>query len=369
MLGGILDGLVGAGPPRRRCGRRRRSRRARPRHRHALRPVRAAGLLAPATSTPTSPRSSVRYDLDRAEFQAFKTALLDYLQRFVDEIARHMPQLADALQNVRPADPRAVRAGQRRAAAARRRGGDRAPRAGAGPGRLGRAARVVRRRAGGGTPTPPACGGWPTEAMRALLVNLRRIAAGGVGTEPLRGSAHSSPAGSPKPTTTTAHALWASAFGLYSCRHLGFAADDDGDPVPPTASWWRTPSAEVPVALRELGVRAVRGPRGAAGGLRGAKAARLAEREDAEREQELAAGGDRRPRGPPRARSASPTRRGRPCSTSTPARWSAGSPARARTTPRSRSQASTWSAGGQADPGCRHRDRRPPGGWSWSTSR
>jgi hypothetical protein len=39
----------------------------------------------------------VRYDLERAEFQLFKTALLDYLQRFVDEIARHMPQVAEAL--------------------------------------------------------------------------------------------------------------------------------------------------------------------------------------------------------------------------------------------------------------------------------
>ncbi|MGH3916102.1 MAG: DUF2397 family protein [Pseudonocardiaceae bacterium] len=44
----------------------------------------------------------VRYDLDRTEFQAFKTALLDYLQRFVDEIARHLPQLADALRDLEP---------------------------------------------------------------------------------------------------------------------------------------------------------------------------------------------------------------------------------------------------------------------------
>ena len=38
-----------------------------------------------------------RFDLDRGEFQAFKSALLDYLQRFVDEISRYMPQIADLL--------------------------------------------------------------------------------------------------------------------------------------------------------------------------------------------------------------------------------------------------------------------------------
>lgn len=27
-----------------------------------------------------------------------------------------------------------------------------------------------------------------------------------------------------------AAALWAAAFGLYPCRHLGFVADPDGDP-------------------------------------------------------------------------------------------------------------------------------------------
>ena len=43
-----------------------------------------------------------RYDLDRGEFQVFKTALLDYLQRFVDEVQRHMPQIADALSIVEP---------------------------------------------------------------------------------------------------------------------------------------------------------------------------------------------------------------------------------------------------------------------------
>src|SRR5664279_581350 len=43
-----------------------------------------------------------RFDLDRGEFQAFKSALLDYLQRFVDEISRYMPQIADILGRLAP---------------------------------------------------------------------------------------------------------------------------------------------------------------------------------------------------------------------------------------------------------------------------
>ena len=57
-----------------------------------------------------------RFDLDRSEFQLFKTALLDYLQRFVAEVDKHMPQVADALRTVEPAVPalcKRANAGQR----------------------------------------------------------------------------------------------------------------------------------------------------------------------------------------------------------------------------------------------------------------
>jgi uncharacterized protein (TIGR02677 family) len=229
----------------------------------------------------------VRYDLDRAEFQAFKTALLDYLQRFVDEVARHMPQLATALQQVEPRVPALcarANVGQRllgvEGEAARRApgldpadwGGLHAWFVGA-PGRDSDAAGVRR---------------LATEAMRALLVNLRRIAAGGRQEQSRYGDLLKLAGWFAAADDDTAHALWASAFGLYSCRHLAFAADDDGDPVPPTASWWRTPSAEVPVALRELGVRAVRGRAGQREDYAVAKAARLAEREATERRRRAA---------------------------------------------------------------------------------
>ena len=104
MLGGILDGLVG-------LGRLDDAAIARADPDVLARDI--ATLFAQFERLVSSTRDFytylaqvlVRYDLDRAEFQAFKTALLDYLQRFVDEVARHMPQLAQALQHVEPRVP------------------------------------------------------------------------------------------------------------------------------------------------------------------------------------------------------------------------------------------------------------------------
>lgn len=223
-----------------------------------------------------------RYDLDRGEFQAFKTALLDYLQRFVDEIARHMPQLADVLRGLEPrieALCGRANAGQRLLgldgrAARRARGLDPSDWRGLHAWFIGGAGRDsdadgVRRLA--------------TEAMRALLVNLRRIATSSHREQSRYTDLLKLARWFGGADDATAHALWAAAFGLYSCRHLGVPADDDADPVPPTASWWRTPAAQVPVTLRRYGERAVRGRPGRRVDYAAAKQARLAEREATER--------------------------------------------------------------------------------------
>lgn len=228
----------------------------------------------------------VRYDLDRDEFQAFKTVLLDYLQRFVDEIGRHMPQLSDVLVRVEPRVPAlCARAnsgarlqGVDGSVARRTQGLDPADWTGlhawfvGGAGRDSDAAGVRR---------------LATDAMRALLVNLRRIA-GGRREQSRYGDLLTLARWFDTADDDTAHALWAAAFGLYSCRHLAFAADDDADPVPATASWWRTPSADVPVALRRHGARTIRGRSGRRDDYSTAKAARIAERERAERDRAAA---------------------------------------------------------------------------------
>jgi uncharacterized protein (TIGR02677 family) len=232
----------------------------------------------------------VRYDLDRGEFQVFKTALLDYLQRFVDEITRHLPQVAEALVHVEPtvgALTRRANAGQRLrtlegAAARRARGLDPADWTGLHAWFVGSAGRDsdaagVRRLA--------------TEAMRALLVNLRRIAATSDREQSRYADLLRLARWFDGADDATAHALWAAAFGLYSCRHLSFAADDEltgAEPLPPTASWWRAPVAQVPMTLRRAGERKVSGRSGRREDFTAAKTAQLVRRADAERRRQVA---------------------------------------------------------------------------------
>jgi uncharacterized protein (TIGR02677 family) len=227
-----------------------------------------------------------RYDLDRAEFQAFKVALLDYLQRFVDEVSRHMPQIADKLRALSPRVPALV------------------ARANVGQRLVGLDGQVARRTRGLDPTDWEGLSAWfvgepgrdsdaaevrilATRAMRALLANLRRIAA----TREREVSRYAElvrlAGWFDRADDETAHALWAAAFGLYPCRHLSFVADEP-EPVPTTASWWRSPVAEVPVSLRTSGDRMFRGPAGRREDFAAAKAARLAEREAAERARQAA---------------------------------------------------------------------------------
>ncbi|MFC5999041.1 TIGR02677 family protein [Quadrisphaera sp. GCM10027208] len=229
----------------------------------------------------------VRYDLDRDEYQAFKTALLDYLQRFVEEVARRMPQIAEELTALRPLVP---------ALTARANAGSRLMSL---DGRQARRARGLDPRDWDGlhswfvgTPGRDADADGvrrlATEAMRALLVNLRRIAASSDRERSRYADLLRLAGWFDEADDATAHALWAAAFGLYSCRHLAFPADDDADPVPATASWWRTPVAEVPVTLRQRGERKVTGRSGRREDFTDAKRARLAERQAAERRRAAA---------------------------------------------------------------------------------
>jgi uncharacterized protein (TIGR02677 family) len=222
-----------------------------------------------------------RFDLERSEFQAFKTALLDYLQRFVDEVARHMPQIAEAIDEVRPLVPllcARANAGQRlvdlEGRAARRAPGlDPADWDGlvawfAGTDARGSDADGVRRLA--------------AEAMRSLLLNLRRIVTSserehGRYAELLRLARWFDEA-----DDATAHAIWASGFGLYSSRHLGFAVSESATSVPPTTSWSMAPRAEVPIMLRSTGQRRIAGRSGRPEDFTEVKARRLAEHARAE---------------------------------------------------------------------------------------
>jgi len=222
-----------------------------------------------------------RYDLGRDEFQAFKGALLDYLQRFVHEISRHMPQISDRLCSVEQHVPELcarANAGQRLVGV----DGTQAKRAmGLAPedwrsmhawfvGSAGRGSDAdhVRRLA--------------TDAMRSLLVNLRRLAGNADREQSRYGDLLNLARWFAGSDDRTAHELWAAAYGLYSARHLSYRADDDADPVPATASWWQTPIAHVPIALRKYGQRKSGGSSGAREDFTAAKQARLTDRRKAQ---------------------------------------------------------------------------------------
>ncbi len=223
-----------------------------------------------------------RFDLGRDEFEMFKTALLDYLQRFVEEISRHMPQLADRLVEL---EPLVV------GLCARANTGD----------RLVGIDGVEARRATGLEPADwGSLHAWfvgshgrradadnvrrlATDAMRSLLTNLRRIAAGADRQQSRYGDLTRLARWFDEAADDRAHELWAATFGLYSARHLAFAADPDGDPVPATRSWWGAPVAEVPVGLRVRGDRRDGGRTGARADYSTAKRARIAERQEQQR--------------------------------------------------------------------------------------
>lgn len=238
-----------------------------------------------------------RYDLDRGEYQAFKTALIDYLQRFVDEVQRHMPQIADRLADVEsivPALCERANSGQRlldlEGRAARRgpglQPGDWASLRTWFAGDAGRSsdADMVRQLA--------------TQAMRALLTNLRRIATSAEREHGRYADLVRLASWFDTASDDESHALWAAAFGLYSCRHLGFLTDDPERPVSPTTSWWSAPPAEVPVMLRRSGHRHVVGRASRTADYSEAKAARVAEREVTERHRRAALDELDRHRGP-----------------------------------------------------------------------
>lgn len=223
-----------------------------------------------------------RFDLGRDEFVMFKAALIDYLQRFVDEVSRHMPQVADRLRELEPSVPLlCARANQ----------GDRL---------VGIDGSRARRATGLEPDDWLSLRTWfigspdrrsdadnvrrlATDAMRSLLTNLRRIAAGADRQQSQYADLVRLAGWFDAADDDRAHELWAAAFGLYSARHLSFPADPEGDPVPSTRSWWHSPVAQVPVGLRIHGDRKAGGRAGARADYSAAKRARIAERSEQQR--------------------------------------------------------------------------------------
>ncbi len=201
-----------------------------------------------------------RSDLDGDEWVGFKRLLLDYLETIVESVRRHTPAITTAFSRIRPELPvlldRLAGADSTFAALeAATPGGESVERA---RGRtksdwdqleawfIGSGARQLRDAAG--------------RAVGALLASLKRINASATREASLRRHFLKLAGWFDAASPDGAHVLATAAFGLYGARHLGVALDDDvAEGVPGTASWWRSPTAPVPVTLRERGDRAARG--------------------------------------------------------------------------------------------------------------
>jgi uncharacterized protein (TIGR02677 family) len=214
-----------------------------------------------------------RVDVDRDMFLTYKGALLTYLQSFVDDVRRHAPRAAELLNELTPSLPtlcERASLGRGIAAAGVRRSRGLEPEdweglrrwfAG-GQGRRADADRVA---------------DLALTAIRALVATLNRLALPTGGAESRYNDLMRLARWFAEADDSTAHALWATSFGLYPSRHLGFVADPTLA-IPPTASFWSASSADIPVSLRERGERSTPGRSGQKRDFSDAKRHRLAER-------------------------------------------------------------------------------------------
>lgn len=193
--------------------------------------------------------------VEQAAFLAYKHALLAYLGRFVGDLRRLRPEIAEWLRAVEALDPERL-LGAAVAAA------DLPPAApGDDPAARWIAAERARWEGVHAWFSEAAPGGPRVErlqaAARAAVVKLTRS------LERLveRASRSVDRAADFRtlarwfaacPTDDDAHALWATAFGLYPARHFTLE-EDDPERVRPDASWWDAEPVEVPVRLRTHG--------------------------------------------------------------------------------------------------------------------
>jgi uncharacterized protein (TIGR02677 family) len=224
-----------------------------------------------------------RVHIDRDLFLTYKGALLAYLQSFVEDVRRAAPRARDVLTALTPrlaqlCTRAAPDRGLEAAGVRRSRGLEVADWDGVALWFQGDGAR---------TADADRIVDLSVEAIRTLVSTINRLSLP-VGAEVSRYGDLLRLAGwFAQADDDTAHAIWAAAFGLYPARHLGFVGD--GVDIPPTASFWSAPSAQVPVSLRERGERAVRGRSGARADFAAAKSRRLAERDATDRARRQAA--------------------------------------------------------------------------------
>jgi uncharacterized protein (TIGR02677 family) len=198
-----------------------------------------------------------RYDLAGAEYAAFKTLLLEYVDLISADVARHAPAVAVRLEKVVADLDRLLAA---LATLPRLIGPDGSP-AERSPGRTAAEWNelVMWYSGGDGRSGPVQLRAAAEQALGQLLANAKRmLAASGTGmsrrADFLRLAAWFAEA-----DTEEAHRIFAAAFGAYPSRHLLMGPDEAGARATPSTSWWEADPVEVPISLRMRGDRTARG--------------------------------------------------------------------------------------------------------------
>jgi len=200
-------------------------------------------------------RATTEGRVEEARFLLHKQALMGYLGRFLEELRRLRPEIAERVAEVEGLDPRRFLALASAAA-------ELPPSAdGVDPALRWRTEELKRWRGlhgwfVGDSLSPPRVErlhGVARDAVVRLTRDLARLnerrARVVDRTADFRALARWFSA---CPDDDAAHQLWVDAFGLHPARHFHLA-EEDVDLTPPSTSWWTGAPVDVPVRLRERG--------------------------------------------------------------------------------------------------------------------
>jgi len=198
-----------------------------------------------------------RYDLAGAEYQQFKTRLMEYIDLITSDVSRHAPAITWRFHQLEPHLDTLLSALGTLPAPTLPDGsaGERLPGrtqaewdalAGWYAGRDGRSGPEDLRAAAG-------------RALGQLLANTKRmLASAGVGVS-RRADLLKLAAWFDNADSADAHRLYAATFGAHPARHLLVGPDEPDPRDGAGTSWWDAAAVDVPISLRERGDRTPRG--------------------------------------------------------------------------------------------------------------
>jgi len=183
-----------------------------------------------------------RFDLEAEEITFFAEVLVGYVSEQLVEIERMARPIASSLQVLSPYLPEVVQQAVHSAAGAKLSDWNHLKRwFGAGNDGQSRLDALTRQ---------------ALAAVRTLTGNLTRLSrVGAGGASRRRDFVRLATYINDAESADQVQRLMAASFGLFPARHLGMLANDADDPVATTTPWQQAPRANVPVSLRERGMR------------------------------------------------------------------------------------------------------------------